>query len=56
MYSKEADLLKQIAASRKAIRHKHMQIKSGLQENEEKFSIVFQPIIKPLNLISRNAK
>lgn len=52
MLSKEANLLQQIADSRKAIRQKHMQIKSSFQENEEKFSRVFQPIIKPLNDIS----
>ena len=56
MYQQEDDLLKQIAASRHAIRKKHMDLKHGLQDVEENISQVFQPIIRPLDQLFEQKK
>lgn len=49
MFSKEAELLKQIDESRKAIRQKHLQLKIGLSDIQDEVSKVFKPIVQPLN-------
>lgn len=47
MFQQEANILEQIAASRNAIRKKHLNLKNGLQDVEDNMNQVFQPIIKP---------
>ena len=51
MFSKEANLLQQIADSREAIRQKHLQLKHGIEQTENEVNQVFKPIIEPLNKI-----
>lgn len=52
MFSKEAELLKQIDESRKAIRQKHLQLKVGLSDIQDEVSKVFKPIVQPLDKIA----
>ena len=49
MFSKEAELLKQIDASRKAIRQKHLQLKVGLFDIRDEVSKVFKLIAELLD-------
>lgn len=52
MFNKEADLLKQIAQSRAAIREKHSSLKQDIRNVEDKIGKIFKPIIQPLNKIA----
>lgn len=52
MFSQQAATLKKIAESRDVIRQKSMQLKSGLEDMEDKVTKVFKPIIRPLNKIA----
>lgn len=52
MYSKEADLLRRISESRKAIRLKHLQLKNHMFQVDDNINKVFKPIINPLNKIA----
>ena len=53
MFSKEAALLDQIAKSREAIRQKHLQLKHGLEDVQERVTKVFKPIVQPLSEIAK---
>lgn len=52
MLSRQADILKQIDESRKAIKQKHLQLKHGLRDIQDDVAKIFKPIIQPLNQIA----
>lgn len=56
MFSKEADLLQQIAVSWDLIRQKHMQLRHGLLDIQTDVARVLQPVTKPLTEIANKEK
>lgn len=55
MYSKRANLHKQIAESQKILREKFKKFRKGVYDVEDDVTKTFKPIIQPLNKLVENS-